>query len=164
MAVTSKYDTFYTFQLIPTVDTSAYAIGDNVGTLPAGTILKIPAVNRLPGRPVKLVSVDVTENGSASAPAFEILFFRSRPVGGTYTDNSAFAWGAEDYKRKCGHVSVVAGDFKTLGSKHSATLGGIDQVLAVDETDLYLLIVAQNAYDAVLASDLALTFAFERLA
>lgn len=143
----------------PTITISAtpdYSIGDTVGA-----IITLPSVMESSGRSAHLRSVTLKEN-SGQAPALTLLFFRSTPSGGTYTDNSALAWGTGDSANLIGVVRILAGDWYTVASKSQVSIGAIDQLHGSVTSDLYLLIIADSVYNAAATTDLTGEFGYER--
>lgn len=150
----------------PTITISAspnYSSGDAINT---GAIALTP-FPRPAGKLVSLTLRDAANQG----PALLLLFFRSNPTSSTITDNAAFALHADDLTKHCGTISVLAADWQTVDSKSLAVLGdmqvvhscaGVDAVGAVNNS-LYLVIVANGAYNAAATTDLSIELEYERL-
>ena len=138
------------------VDTAVYAAGDVL----FATTLALNDVNRIEGRSVKLQGITGAEDGG-QAPAITFLFFHAVPTQ-TGARNAAAAWGVGTSKKFAGMARIVGSDWYTVGSKSFLSLGALETYLTVEGTDLYMVAIADNAYDAVLAGDLSLTFHFER--
>ena len=145
----------------PTITVSAtpdYAAGDVVGG-----IITLASVMAATGRQALLRSVAL-KDATGAGPALSLLFFRATPAGGTYTDNAAIVFGAADDDNLVGVVRVVAADWYTPsgGGKSFVSLGGIDVVMGSVTSDLYLLIVADGAYNAAATTDLTAEIGFEQ--
>lgn len=138
------------------VDTSAYAAADVLFS----TTLALNDVTRIDGRSVKLTGITGAEDGG-QAPALTLLFFHEIPTQ-TGARNAASAWGNGTSKKFAGMARIVGGDWYTVASKSFLSLGGMETYLTVTGTDLYMVAIADSAYDAVLAGDLSLTLHFER--
>lgn len=144
----------------PTVTISAspdYSAGDG-----AGGIISLTTVNSASGRPVKLVSVTAKDDGN-QGPALTLLFFKATPAGGTYTDNAALVIDATDLADLVGVVRILSTDWVTISSKKMVAVGGIDQLMAVSATTLFLLVSVDGAWNAASTSDLTLEFGFEQM-
>lgn len=144
----------------PTITISAspdYSAGDSIGG-----IVTLSSVMYASGRSAKLTSLTLKENGG-QAPALTCIFFRATPSDGTYTDNAAIVWGSGDSANMIGAVEVVAGDWYTVASKSVATLAGLDQIHGAAASDLFLIIVADGAYNAGGASDLTAEISYQRM-
>lgn len=167
MSKNSIRDRFVEIIPIFTVDTTAYAQYDVIGTLGANVGgIRLANVTPESGGCAKLTHVHITEN-TGQTPALSLYFFTTKPAGGTYTDNSALVWGLDDYTRRTGTVRIVAGDWHTNPSSApdaSVDLSGIEQIMASADNsrDLWLLIVADAAYDAGAGADLFMKLKFDR--
>lgn len=141
-----------------TVDTVAYVNGDDVGGII--TLTGALAYNR----PTTLVSVTLAEDGGQS-PALSLFFFRATPAGGTYTDNAAIAFAAADLANFLTVVRVAAADWYVPSGSGKAFVAKTNIQVACDGTttsdNLFMLIVADGAYDAVAANDLTMAIGFE---
>lgn len=145
--------------LTPTISASPdYSAGDCVGGILSFTVL-----NAGLGRPVKVKSL-VVKDKNGQSPALSFLFFKSTPTGGTYTDNSALAFGSGDVANLTGVVRIVAGDYYVPVTGTSvAALGGIDQIMAVGAQTLFCLMVADSSLNAASTSDITLELGVEQV-
>lgn len=126
-----------------------------------GGIVTLTGVMSEAGRSALLRSL-VAKDAGGQAPALTFLFFRASPSGGTYTDNEALVWGAGDHAKLVGVVRIAAADWYTLVSKSQAALGGIDAILGSATSDLYMLIIADGAWNAGATTDLTVELGFEQ--
>lgn len=124
-----------------TVTTSGanYADGDCVGG-----IIEVTSVNYATGRPIRLRSIQVND-ADGGGISMTVYFFKSTPSGGTYTDNSALAWAAGDSAKKVGQVSLPQASWVTDDQESSIGLGGLDQIMTISATSLFMIIVANAA-------------------
>ena len=146
----------------PTITVGAspnYAADDVVGG-----IITLSNVMAVSGRPALLKSV-ILKDAAGQGPALSLFFLRDTPAGGTYTDNAAIVWGSTgegDSARRVGLVRVTAGDWYTVAGQSTVVLGGIEQLMGAAALDLFLLIIADGAYNAAASTDLTAEIAFER--
>lgn len=138
------------------VDTSAYAAGNVLFS----TTLPFNDVTRIAGRSVKLEGITAAEDGG-QAPSLTFLFFHAIPTQ-TGARKAAAAWGVGTSKKFAGMIRITGSDWYTVGSKSFLSNGGAATPITVAGTDLYMVAIADSAYDAVLGGDLSLTFHFER--
>ena len=144
----------------PTVTISAspdYAAADVVGG-----IITLSSVMSSTGRQAKLTSITLKDAGG-QAPAISILLFRATPSGGTYTDNETLVWGSGDLANLVAVVTVLAADWYTRVSKSVVSVGGIDVIVGSATTDLYMLVIADAAWNAAATTDLTVSLAFEQM-
>ncbi len=143
----------------PTITITAtpdYSIGDVVGG-----IITLSGVMYTSGRMAELRSV-MLKDAAGVGPALTLIFFRSAPVGGTYADNGAVAWHADDPAKIVGIVKILAADWYTVGTDSIVCLGDIGQIHGSATKDLSLLILADSAYNAAAATDLTAEFAYDQ--
>lgn len=138
------------------VDTTAYAAGDILFS----SVIPLTDVARTTGRTVKLEGIDLAEDG-AQAPSLTFLFFHAIPTQ-TGARNAAAAFGSGTARKFAGMVRVNGSDWYTAGGKSFLSIGAASTPMTVTGTDLYLVAIADSAYDAVLGTDLSITFHFER--
>lgn len=153
--VTNK--TPYTAEVTVTVDNgNAYAANDIVGG-----IIEITTVNLSTGRRVKLKSIQVNDRSNEAAD-LHLLFFKSTPSGGTYADNGAPTWHADDSAKKVGQVQVLTADYLVDGGVASANIGCGDGIrMKPAATSLFLVITTQDA-PTWATGDLSLVLEFEQ--
>jgi len=135
-----------------------YAAGDVVGTIIELAVLAAAVA----GAKFRLKSVHVVDE-AGQAPALLIYFFTATPTGGTYTDNTAVVWGALDGNREQGVVSVAAANYVTVAGKSSQTLSGIDQIHVPSAASIFMLVIANGAYNAAADGNLIITASWERV-
>lgn len=124
------------FKINPTVDTSAYGAGDIIGG-----ILTVSNWALSTGGSAILESVTVYDADNEKA-GFELIFFDATPSGGTYADQGAPTWHANDAAKCIGRVTVATGDYVTTGGDAIACLRNIMLPLPVAATSLFVLILA----------------------
>jgi hypothetical protein len=139
----------------PTVDTSAYASGDRLGSL-----MTLTAVNPNGDTAPALLSSIVILDMAAQRAAMDILFFHTSPTIAS-ADNAAIDISDANAAYLVGHVSVVAGDYTNLTANAVATVKNLNLHLKVNSSGtLYALIVSRGSPTYAAASDLKLTFTF----
>lgn len=126
-------------QAVAVTTSGAYADGDVVGG-----ILSLTTVNYASGRRVALRSVQIN-NKDGNAPELRVYFFKATPSGGTYTDNSALAWGSGDSANKVGQFKIATTDWLTDGSQSSVNVSNLGMKMTVSATTLFALIVIRTA-------------------
>lgn len=145
---------------VPTITISASPNYDAADI--AGGIISLTTVNNSTGRPVKLTSMTLTDDGN-QGPALTFMFFKATPAAGTYTDNEALVWGAGDLANLVGVVRVLAADWITVVSEKILNLGDIGQIMPVAATTLFMLIHVDATWNAGGTADLKITFGFEHM-
>lgn len=135
----------------------AYSIGDCVGT-----VLALANVTGSAGGSVILQSVQVKDQDNAKS-GLEILLFSDNPAAGAYTDNSAPAFdaGGLDWAKYAGRVTVLGGDYLTIGGKADANEDGIGKQIQVVGTTLYMLVISDGT-PTYTAGSLTITARFLR--
>ncbi len=123
------------FLVTPTVDTAIYAANDIVGGIQ--TIANFALVSG-GGGTLKGVSV-YTADGEVFE--FTLALFSATPSGGTYADQGAVTWHANDAALYIGKVVVASANYVTLGGD-SLGFVACDIPLTVAATSLFALIFA----------------------
>ena len=147
----------YVTQISPTLDPAVnYAAGDMIGAF-----INRPVAD---GEIVRLASVQVVDK-AGQAPALVLYFFSALPngAGATYTDNSPVVWGTGDHQKMVGIVTVATANYKTVAGVSVQTLSNIGQMQYAAAEDMYVMAMADGAYNAVLADDLMLILSWERM-
>lgn len=106
-----------------------------------------------------LTSVTIKEPGGQT-PAMTLLFFKATPAGGTYADNTALVWGTNDLANLVGVVRILTTDWITIVSKSMVSVGDIGQFCKSANTDLYMLVIADEAFNA--SADVTIELGLER--
>lgn len=107
----------------PTLDTSAYATGDQMGSL-----MTISNVCDLSSGAVRILSLTIVDKAKQSV-SFDVLFFSSLPTV-TSVDNAALDISDAEMAAKCiGSVTVQTTDYKALNANSVATVRGVDLIL-----------------------------------
>lgn len=136
----------------PTISTSAYSSGFNVGG-----ILTLGTAFRGNGGTAILESLTISDKSAQAAP-FTILLFDAA-LTGTATDHSAYTVNASDVPKMVGQVVVANSDYTTTSTAAVAVKSGLGIALQNNEStkNLYAVIVTTGTptYAA-----LALNFAF----
>ena len=138
--------------------TPDYQAGDVVGTIISLAVLSTAVA----GAKFRLKSVHVADE-AGQAPALLLYFFTATPTGGTYTDNAAVVWGALDGNREQGVVSIAAANYVTVAGKSSQSLSGIDQIHVPSDASIFMLVIANGAYNAAADGNLIITVSWERV-
>lgn len=144
----------------PTLDTNAYTSGDHMGT-----VHTIPGYAHGPGMIATLNSLSIVDI-SQQKSALDIFFFDASPTV-TSADNAAANIADAQSTAKCiGHVIVVAGDYRDIGSANSiACVKNIGLTLKADSTasapnSIYAFVVARGT-PTYGASDLTFKYCFQ---
>lgn len=145
---------------VPTLDTSAYASGDRMGT-----VMTLTGVFDVPSGAAELTSVTIIDQAGQSA-ALDILFFTASPTVAS-ADNAAIDISDAEMLAKCvGSVTFAASDYKATASNSVGTLKNIGLVLQgarnsattiSDSQNLYALLVSRGS-PTYAASSLKLLF------
>jgi hypothetical protein len=148
---------YRTVTVTPTLDTSAYATGDRMGTVM--TLSNVALEN---GGEVTLDGIGITDVNVQSA-AFDILFFNASPTL-ISADNAAISLLDSEMSGKgVGWQAIVAGDYTAAASSSIAYKGDLNKPLkaAAGTKNLYALLVSRGS-PTYAASSLALTFHFRQ--
>lgn len=142
------------FAVVPVVDTNIYAALDIVGG-----VLTIANWAKSTGGSARLRSLNVW---CADGENFEftIIFFSATPTGGTYADQGAATWHANDIPLFIGKVVVASANYGTFGADGIATVQ-CDLPLPVAATSLFALIFATATPTFAAATDLNLMLVAE---
>jgi hypothetical protein len=136
-------------QVTPTLDTNAYADGDQVSTLQT---LRVSSSGRV-GTELKLITI--LDKTLDKAPLDLFFFDRSVTVA---ADNAAASFSDADMVFCLGVVSIVAGDYDDNAANSFATVAVNFPLIAADGGDtIYFAIVARGAVTYA-ASDLVFSF------
>lgn len=135
----------------PTVSTSAYTSGDNVG----GKVTLTSACRDSTGS--GLIQAVVITSKSIQTATFDVVFFSEDPSGSTFTDNVAQAIVDADLSKvigvaQCSTVVALAAE-----SIHQATGLGLPFALSGGATTLYAAIVVRGTPTLGSTSDIWLS-------
>ena len=136
------------FEVTPTVDTSAYADGDNIG----GASYELPSVNN-EGQGGVIWTINVFDYAKQT-PAITILFFDQEPTNTTFTDNAVLAVDDADLPHLVGHVAIASTDYASLSDNAVATKTNIGLSYVALEDSLWAVIQSNGAPTFVADSDL----------
>lgn len=143
-------------KVTPTVDTSAYASGDQVG----GSATEVKAGNDGRGG-LRLVSLTVVDQAKQDS-GFDLLFFDKEPtVAGS--DNGAVDVDDGEMAKCVGVVSVTSSEYLDLADNSVATLEDINFGCSPDNDTgkLWVLPVVKDSPTYVAADDLTFKFYFQ---
>lgn len=136
----------------PTIDTSAYASGDNIG----GQLTFTGAFVE-PGYGGEITAVLADEGGEAKN--VELLLFYDNPSASTFTDQAAQAIADADLDKICG--SIIFNQHSALSNNGFSQAGGLPPrcFSKTGSTSLYGALIARDAvtYDATDALKVILT-------
>lgn len=143
----------HTVTVTPTLDTSAYAAGDRLGS-----IMTITAGNN-GSHPVTLMDLKVLDKADQGA-AFDIMFFNALPTVAS-ADNAAISITATEMEKYLGHVSITADLYADFGPTKGAvkSLIGLGLKPANQDGIVYALCVSRGT-PTYAASSLVLQFYF----
>lgn len=136
--------------ITPTLTTSAYADGDQMG----GVLTLTSAVDATADT-ATLISVQVVDKAKQSAP-FDILFFNASPTLAS-TDNAALSVSDTEMVQKfIGRVSVDSADYSDTAQSSDATVLGVGLYLqaAAGSSDLYAVLQCRGTPTYGAAADL----------
>ena len=138
----------------PTVDTSAYADGDNIG----GTEYQLSdVVNYTNGGFAWCV---VVRDYAEQTPGFTMLFFSAEPSNTTLTDNSALTIADADLANCIGFISVESADYYALTGNSIAFKSDVGVAYVADADDLWVVLVADGAFTFGASTDLDIDIFF----
>lgn len=146
-------------QQTPTINTSAYATGDELGTL-----MTLTGAARYTGGGGYVRSITVLDKTQAQRAAMDILFFNaSITVAG---NNNPFAPSDTDMLNFLGLVAVATGDYNTAWAgtptNSAATKLVVDMPYVVSATSLFALAVVRGTPTYTSASDIVISFTLEQ--
>lgn len=138
-----------------TVETAAYTSGDVVAAA-----VSIGNVVAVAGGQIYLDGANLAEDGGQT-PSLTFMFFNQQP-GQSAVANDPPVWGANDDDYFAGQFSVSSSDWKTYASHSFLSIGDMNVPIDMgSSTELYMIILADGAYDAVAANGLRLTLHFK---
>lgn len=138
------------------VSTGAYSAGDSIG----GKIT-LSGVARQAGRGATLRNIHILDRAAQSLVG-SILLFNADPTAATITDNAAFVYSTDDLK-EVARIPVAAADFVTINSKQVADLSFYPRAISLPAgTDLYAVFVVTSTPTFAAATNLQISFGFER--
>ena len=142
-----------TVTVTPTVDTSIYASGDQIGTL-----FTITGALKL-FQSGLLESVTVVDKSKQKSAINIILFNQSTAVASA--DNAALdITDALMATNSLGYVPVAAADYKDLNANSIATVRGLNLSVSSTGDNLYGIILSGGTPTYTSASELVITFGF----
>lgn len=146
-------------QQTPTINTSAYTSGDELGTL-----LTISGAARYTAGGGYVRSITIVDKTQAQRSAIDVLFFdRSISVAG---NNNPFAPSDADMLNCLGLVAVATGDYNTAWAgtptNSVATKLVVDMPYVCSATSLFALLVVRGTPTYTSASDIVVSFTLEQ--
>lgn len=145
-----------TFRVTPVL-TTGYVAGDVVGTGNPYEIAGLPQPGGL--TKVRLRKVSIRDSGS-DGPALKLLLFRQSPAGATMTDSGAFAYGSSAFTDEAHKILVASANYDTTNAKKSQHIA-LDDMIEGAGNSLFLVIIANSAWNPLGASNLSIEFNFE---
>lgn len=141
-------------KVTPTLDTSAYASGDRLGSV---MTLTSPAIKA--GVGAKLEDVIIID-AAVQSQAIDILFFEDSPTIAS-ADNAAIDFTDTQALKLIGSVSFLAADYKATASNSYAHKAGLGMWLTPKSaSSLYALLVCRSGTPTYAATSLTLKFKF----
>lgn len=140
--------------ITPTVDTSAFASGDQIGTKQTITG---PASGS--GSGVRLAKVVIIDKAKQSA-ALKLFLFDDDPTVTSTENNAADVSDAEVLAKCIGVVSVAAADYSALNVNSIATVTPDLAVKPKAGTNVLYCLIVSGGTPTYAASDLAIKFTF----
>jgi hypothetical protein len=140
-------------EVVPTLDTSAYASGDRLGS-----IMTVAAM-RFPGGSAVLQDIVIVDQAKQSQ-AIDVLFFDESPTVAS-ADNAAIDIADAQMNGKfIGRVSVAVSDYSALAASSEATVKNVGLLLKAisGATDVFALMVCRSGTPTYGASDLIVKF------
>lgn len=137
-------------QVVPTISTSIYASGDNVG----GEMVFANA-NRASGLYGVIESVVIGDKANQMT-TLDFLFF-DRAQTGTATDNSPFDPNDADLPNFLGGVTVMGGDYFTMSDNAVGSVTGLRIPIKPNATSLYGYMVVRATPTFASTTDLTIT-------
>ena len=148
-------------EVTPTVDTSAYASGDHLGTVHT-------LAGAAPGQGLYTVLQSLTIIDKAQQKsALDVFLFDASPTVASSDNAAANITDAEMIDKCIGHIVVAAADYRDIGSANSvAHLKNLGMHLKPDPTataplNLYAFVVSRGSPTYAAAGDLVFKYAFE---
>lgn len=135
----------------PTVSTSAYTSGDNVG----GKITLTDVCRTTMGS--GLVQSVVITSKSLQTATFDVVFFNSDPSGSTFTDNGAQGIVDADLSKIIGVAQCTAVVGLAAESIHQATGLALPFALSAGATTIYACIIVRGTPTLGSTSDIWLS-------
>lgn len=153
--------------LTPTLDTSAYAAGDRLGS-----IMTLSNVCRNPGGMVELVDILLVDATATSGISVDVLFFDSLPTVAS-ADNAAINISDAEMLKLCGSLSLLTGNYKSTASNgyiYATDLNMLMKPVApsasagiVTSSNLYALMVLRAGTPTFAANSIQLRMRFKQL-
>ena len=132
----------------PTVSTSAYSTGDNVGG--KITLTDVCRANLGSG----LIQSVVITSKSVQTATFDVIFFNADPSGSTFTDNGAQGVVDADLSKIIGVAQCTTVVALSAESIHQATSLALPFALSGGSTTLYACIVVRGTPTLASTSDI----------
>lgn len=144
-----------TVEATPTLDTSAYASGDRLGT-----VMELDVGRSAISNDVTLADVFVLDKAKQSQ-SIDILFFKSAPTVAS-ADNAAIDITDAEMEKCIGSVSLSSSDYKALANSSYVNPDAFNKVLSPTDgsTKIYALAVCRSGTPTYAASSLVFKFKF----
>jgi hypothetical protein len=137
----------------PTITTTAYTANDQVGGLITLQIATSQATS------IELRSLQVCDK-STQAAALEFIFFSTTPAQ-TSVDNGTLSIPDASSTFFEGHVSVAAGDYKSLALNCFASVKNVGLKMTTDANGQLFCLVRTTGTPTYAVGDLTFKFAFD---
>jgi len=108
-----------TVDVVPTIDTAAYAAGDSVGGL-----ITLANAARVAGGSGVIQSLTLADADSQNEP-YQIIFLSANPSGSTVTDQSPVNIVEADLAKIIGVVNLYAGDYSSFSATSVGAVANI---------------------------------------
>lgn len=139
---------------VPTISTSIYAAGDNMGG-------KLTLTSLLGGNNKGIIRQVVMTDLSKQNSIISIVFFSADPTGTTFTDNGPLTVADADAANIIGHVAFAATDYLSFVDNGVATRTGLSIPLEGAASTVYASLVCGGTPTYAGTADLKLKFYVE---
>ena len=144
-----------TVEVTPTLDTSAYATGDHMGT-----VHTLTGVNNDGGQMTYLQGLVIVDRAKQKS-ALDVFFFDASPTVASSDNAAADVSDAEMVDKCIGWVTVAAADYKDLNANSTATVKDINLPLKPAASGTVYVLVVSRGSPTYGASDLTFKYTFE---
>lgn len=122
----------------PTVDTSIYADGDNIG----GQEYEMPyVVNTGDGGTIHTITV---QDYDSQTPDLAIVFFNAEPSNTTFTDNGALTIADADLAAYVGHVTIASTDYLSFVNNSVGVKANVGLAYDAPNESLWVVLVSKG--------------------
>lgn len=125
-------------EVAPTVDTSAYASGDFIGTTEVELENVVNEGNGIVLQTITVIDLDGQDS------ALTLMFFNAEPENTTFTNNGALTIHDSDSDYYVGHVDIAAADYNTLTGSSFATVRNIGLSMDCPNDSLWVVPISKG--------------------